>query len=89
MGNVLANNTHGTTSDLAKSIFASVIGTVPVYSTAITHVVDYFLREDQAAALEQLTKLARDGNPADDEEMFFMALTALSESLGPIHMFLF
>ena len=61
----------------AESVFAAIVPTVALYSKAITHIVDFFMNEEQAPARELLSRLIEVKSAESDEKIYALACEAL------------
>ena len=79
LNKIRAKNASYNKTKLADAIFAAIISTVPLYSLAITHVVDFFLQGEQTTGIEGLMQAIEYESQETDAVIFNYACEALSE----------
>ena len=74
-----SSNPSLNTAQLADAIFTSIISTIPLYSLALTHVVDFFLSQQHTAGFENLNQAVLQETDAGDSLIYDYACEALSK----------
>lgn len=65
--------------ETAAYIFAEVVPTLPFFSQALAHIVNYFLDEDQKVAREEILKLTASADPGANATLMAYYREALRE----------
>lgn len=66
---------------VAESTFAALVPTVALYSKAVVHIVDFFLKDERDNERRELARLARENTTESDDRLYAFAREALRKLL--------
>lgn len=79
LGKLKSSNPSLNNTQLADAAFATIISTIPLYSLALTHIVDFYLSQEHHAGFESLNQAVLIETDIGDTLIYDFACEALSK----------